>query len=370
MPGNSLGEVFRLTTWGESHGRAVGVVLDGCPAGLKLSREDIQRELDRRRVGQSSVTSSRQEGDQVEILSGVFEGCTTGTPIAMLVWNEDADSSKYDKIRDLFRPGHADYTYFVKYGIRDHRGGGRSSARETVGRVAAGGVAKRLLAEHGMVVTAYTRQVGGVEIQTIDLAEIEKNAVRAPDREAAARMVERILEVKAEGDSIGGIIEVLVTGMVAGLGEPVFDKLDADLAKALFSIGAVKGVEFGDGFRMAKQRGSEVNDPMLTREGEVIFESNHAGGLLGGISSGADLLLRMVVKPTSSISKRQRTIDLQGQPSDIEVEGRHDPCICPRVVPVAEAMVALVLADHLLRQRTSRLAEGTATSDLEQGDGF
>jgi chorismate synthase len=353
--GNTFGTVFRITTWGESHGAAVGVVIDGCPAGLELTEADVQRELDRRRPGQSSITTPRKESDTVQILSGVFEGVTTGTPISMLVWNEDVDSSKYEALRELYRPGHADFTYEAKYGIRDYRGGGRASARETVGRVAAGAVAKKLLATAGIRVVGFTRQLGSIRADQVNLEEIERNPVRAPDAEAARLMVQAIETVRQEGDSLGGIVEVWGLGVPAGLGEPVFDKLDADLGKAMLSIPAVKGVEIGMGFEAAKVRGSQSNDEFTSEGGRIVPRTNNAGGILGGISTGADIVVRIAVKPTSSISRPQMTVDRTGRPVPVEVKGRHDPSICPRVVPVAEAMMALVLADHWLRQRLARL---------------
>jgi chorismate synthase len=352
VAGNSFGELFRITTWGESHGRAIGVVVDGCPAGLELSDEDIQRDLDRRRVGQSKVTSARQEEDRVEILSGVFQGRTLGTPISLLMWNKDADSSKYEPIKDIYRPGHADYTYDAKYGIRDHRGGGRSSARETACRVAAAAIGKKLLSTVGTSIYGFTRQVGSIEAQAFDVDEIERNPVRCPDREAAKHMEALILAVKAEGDSIGGIVEVVAMGVPPGLGEPVYDRLDADLAKAIMSINAIKGMDIGLGFRSVALKGSEHNDAFYTdAQGRVRTRTNHAGGMLGGISNGEDIIVRLAVKPPSSISKSQSSVTKTGAAVELEVHGRHDPCLCPRAVPVAEAMVALVLADHWLRWR-------------------
>ncbi|MDD4093024.1 MAG: chorismate synthase [Methanothrix sp.] len=362
MSANTFGTIFRITTWGESHGRAVGVVLDGCPAGLAIAAEDIQKELDRRRPGQSRASTARKEEDKVEILSGIFEGHTTGTPISLLVWNKDANSSAYDLLRNRPRPGHADYTYQMKYGLRDHRGGGRASARETVGRVAAGAVAKKLLQESGIRIVAYVTELGGIkaEIETHDLVELfsraESNAVRCPDAAAAERMMARLDDVRAEGDSLGGIVEIVAEGVPAGLGEPVFDKLDADLAKALMSIGAVKSVEIGAGLEAAALTGSEMNDPLVLRNGKVGFESNNAGGILGGISTGQEIICRIAVKPTPSIARLQKTVDLsRNESAEIEIKGRHDPAIPPRIVPVAEAMVALVLADHLLRSRAARV---------------
>ena len=362
MSGNTFGTLFRITTWGESHGRAVGVVVDGCPAGLTLAAEDIQVEMDRRRPGQSRVSTQRMEEDRVEILSGIFEGRTTGTPISLLVWNRDANSSAYDALRDRPRPGHADFTYQMKYGLRDHRGGGRASARETVGRVAAGAIAKKLLAEEGIEVVGYVAELGGItaEILPSDMSELrvkaESNPVRCPDIVAAQKMLELLDQVRAEGDSLGGLVVVFAVGVPAGLGEPVFDKLDADLAKALMSLGAVKAVEIGAGLESARMRGSEMNDPLVPKGGKVEFESNNAGGILGGISTGAPIVCRIAVKPTPSIAKPQNTVDLKsGEAAEIEIRGRHDPAIPPRIVPVAEAMMALVLADHLLRNRAVRI---------------
>ena len=362
MSGNRFGRIFSITTWGESHGPAVGVVVDGCPSGLAIAAEDIQKELDRRRPGQSRASTSRQEKDQVEILSGIFEGRTTGTPISLVVWNKDADSSAYDLLRDRPRPGHADYTYQMKYGIRDHRGGGRASARETVGRVAAGAVARKLLEEWGIHIVAYVTELGGIRavLPPAELmilrSQAESNAVRCPDPAAAERMLERLEAVRKEGDSLGGMVEIVAEGVPAGLGEPVFDKLDGDLAKALMSIGAVKAVEIGAGRECAGLKGSEMNDQLLYRDEEVGFESNRAGGILGGISTGEPIVCRIAVKPTPSIARLQRTVDLaREEAAEIEIKGRHDPAIPPRIVPVAEAMVALVLADHMLRQRAAKV---------------
>ncbi len=356
MAGNSFGQLFRVTTWGESHGEAVGVVIDGCPAGLELCAEDIQHDLDRRRPGQSTLTTSRQEPDRVEILSGLFRGQTMGTPLALWVENRDVDSEKYRELEEVFRPAHADYAYWVKYGLRDHRGGGRASARETVGRVAAGAVAKKLLSLEGLRILGYTWQVGEVQAQRFDAEEIEKNPLRCPDGEQAAQMAQLILKLKGQGDSIGGIVGVTATGVPPGLGEPVFDKLDADLAKALMSIGGVKGVEIGAGFGAGILRGSQNNDLFCHREGSLSMRGNQAGGVLGGISTGQELVLRLAVKPTPSIALPQKTVDRQGREQTLRIRGRHDPCLCPRIVPVAEAMVAVVLADHLLRQRAARVS--------------
>lgn len=356
MPGNSFGHTFRLTTWGESHGEAVGCIVDGCPAGLAVAVEDIQRELDRRRVGQSRVTSARQEADQVQILSGIFEGRTTGTPISMLVYNTDARPGNYADIKDLYRPGHADYTWDAKYGFRDWRGGGRSSARETIGRVAGGAIAKLLLATAGVRIVAYTLALGDLRAHIIDEDEIERNIMRCPDAEVAARMVEQVEAARRSRDSLGGIVEVRARGVPPGLGEPVFDKLQADIGKAMFSIPAIKGVEIGEGFGVVNLRGSENNDPFMQREdGSIGTITNRHGGILGGISTGEEIVVRLAAKPPASIAQPQQTVDYAGNPATIEVHGRHDPTVLPRLVPVAEAMLALVLADHLLRQRTARL---------------
>ena len=342
-----FGKLLTITTFGESHGPAVGVILDGCPPGVPLDAAAVQRDLDRRRPGQSAVTTQRREPDAVEILSGVFEGVTTGATIAMVVRSVDARPQDYAALKDIFRPGHADYTYYAKYGVRDYRGSGRSSGRETVGRVAAGAVARRVLEREGARVQAYTVQVGDRIAQERDLARAEENSVRCPDAAAAAEMERAILAAREAGDSLGGVVEILASGVPAGLGDPVMDKLDATLAHGLMSIGAVKGFEVGEGFASARRRGSEMNDRM-TPGG---FTSNHAGGILGGISTGQPILLRIAVKPPSSIALPQRTVDRAGAEREFAISGRHDPCLCPRVVPVAEAMTCLVLADALLRQR-------------------
>jgi len=352
--GNTFGKAFSITTWGESHGPAVGVVIDGCPPGLELSEADIQHELDRRRPGQSEISTPRKEEDKVEIVSGLFEGKTTGTPIAMLVRNRDADSSTYDRIKNTPRPGHADYTYQVKYGIRDHRGGGRSSARETIGRVAAGAVAKKILARHGIEILAHVIELGGIRASPVTVDDIrsivESNPVRCADPEAARLMLERVKQARGAKDSVGGVVEILALGVPPGLGEPVFDKLDADLAGALMGIGAVKGVEIGAGFSAATMTGSQMNDPFDIQNGRVVCSTNNAGGILGGISSGETIICRIAVKPTPSIARPQNTVDMSDMSrTEIIIEGRHDPTIPPRIVPVAEAMMALVLADHILR---------------------
>jgi len=353
MAGNSFGEIFRITTWGESHGPAIGVTIDGCPAGLAIDEKFIQKELDRRRPGQSKVTTARGELDKANILAGVYDGLSTGTPISIIIYNKDADSSKYDNLKDVFRPGHADFTYAQKYGLRDHRGGGRSSARETACRVAAGAVAKLLLKHSKVKINAYTVQVGKIKAATCDLKVIEKNTVRCCDMEAAKKMESAIMRAKKAGDSLGAIIEIVARGVPIGLGEPVYDKLEADLGKAILSINAIKGVEFGAGFAAASMKGSEFNDPLTP--GKWNFAKNDAGGILGGISTGQDISMRLVIRPTASISQKQSTVNTKGKKEDIQVLGRHDPCLAPRAVPVAESMVALVLADHLLRNRTSRI---------------
>ncbi len=354
--GSSFGRIFRLMTWGESHGPALGVVVDGCPAGIPLTVEDIQYQLDRRRVGQSAVTTPRAESDRAEILSGVFEGVTTGAPISIITYNRDVDSSKYEPLRDVFRPGHADFTYWAKYGHRDHRGGGRSSARETWGRVAAGAIARKIIATAGCEVYGFVRELGGIAMETFDREEIERNIVRCPDPVAAERMIEAILQAKAEGDSLGGIVEVRATGVPVGLGEPTFDKLDALIGQAMLSIPAVKAVEIGDGFAVSRTRGSQANDWFYAEAGRVRTRTNSAGGMLGGISTGEDIIVRLAVKPTSSVSRPQQTVSTSLEPRTIVVEGRHDPSVCPRAVPVAEAMLAIVLADLLLWNRAARIA--------------
>lgn len=376
MPGSSFGQVFRVTTAGESHGPGNVVVIDGCPAGLPLSVDDLVPDLARRRTAQSAIVSQRREGDAPEILSGVHEGITTGTAIAILVRNEDARSRDYDALAGLYRPGHADYTYDAKHGRRDPRGGGRASARETVARVCAGAVAKKLLATlHGTEVLGYVVQVGSVRCASPDPTRISldaielnpdgtPNEVRCPDPEAAPRMRALIEEVRKDRDSIGGVAEIVARGVPRGLGEPVFDKLKADLAKALFSLPAVMGVEVGSGFACASLRGSEHNDTLVPTTdatdasgGVPVLRTatNHAGGMLGGISNGMPIVMRAAVKPTSSIPRAQTTVDVHGAPREVLVTGRHDPCLLPRFVPMAEAMVAITLADHALRQRSARL---------------
>lgn len=347
MSGNTFGELLKITTWGESHGKGVGVVIDGCPPNIPLDERMIQSMLDRRRPGKSPASTARKEPDQAVIMSGVFDTVTTGTPIMIMVANKDADSGAYEPYSDLFRPGHGDITYMAKYGIRDWRGGGRASARETVARVAAGAVAKAILGREHVEIFAYTLQLGGITAQKCDPDMIHKNRFCCPDMEAAEKMEERVVQVKKMGDSIGGIVEILARGVPAGLGDPVFDKMDADLAKALMSIGAVKGVEIGSGFEAAAKLGSENNDP-ITPQG---FSSNNAGGILAGISNGDDIVIRVAVKPIPSILIEQKTIDASRNPTTISTRGRHDVSAIPRINVVCEAMVYLVIADHLLRQR-------------------
>ncbi len=349
MPGNSFGQIFRITTWGESHGPALGVVIDGCPPRLPLSETPIQKALDRRRPGKGGVAeTTRKEPDRVEILSGVFNGLTTGTPISLAIRNKDAKSRSYSKLERLFRPGHGDFTYWKRYGIRDHRGGGRSSGRETAARVAAGAVAQILLDTENIAVRAYTVALGGVHTEKRNLSEINENRLFCPDNNAAGEMERRAAEARKAGDSLGGIVEIVAAGVPPGLGDPVFDKLDAALAGALMSIGAVKGVEIGSGFRAAELTGARNNDP-ISPQG---FLSNNAGGILAGISNGEPVVARVAVKPIPSISIEQDTIDIDGRPVKLSVKGRHDISAIPRIVPVCQAMVRLVLADHLLRTRT------------------
>ncbi|MCA8836853.1 MAG: chorismate synthase [Gammaproteobacteria bacterium] len=349
MPGSSIGKLFCLSSFGESHGRAVGVVVDGCPPGLELSAADIQPDLDRRRPGQSRYVTQRSETDQVEVLSGVFEGKTTGTPIALLIGNSDAKPKDYDDIRDVFRPGHADYTYQAKYGIRDHRGGGRSSARETAARVAAAAIARKYLAQRlGIAVRACLCTMGPLQAQTYDWSAVENNPFNWPCPEQVPELEKLINTVRKAGDSIGAEVLLEATGVPPGLGDPVFDRLDADIAKAMMSINAVKAVSIGDGFAVVGQRGSEHRDEMLP-EG---FASNHAGGVLGGLSSGQPIIVRMAVKPASSILIKGRTVDTSGQPRTVVTKGRHDPCVGIRAVVIAEAMMLITLMDHFLRQQS------------------
>jgi chorismate synthase len=362
MP-NSFGKLFRVTTWGESHGPAVGAVVDGCPPRLPVEVSEIQAELDRRRPGQSDIVTPRKEEDRVEILSGIFEGRTTGTPISMLVRNADQRPGAYDEMRDKFRPSHADFTYQAKFGIRDHRGGGRSSARETIGRVAAGAIAKKILSVGGQTLTGAPVEIRAFLTQVHDivapaealqafptLAEVEATAVRCPHRPTAEKMIERIKAVRSEGDSVGGVIECRIRGVPAGLGEPVFDRLEADLAKAMLSLPATKGFEIGSGFAGARRRGSEHNDVFETRDGRVHTVTNRSGGTQGGISNGEEIVFRVAFKPTATILRPQQTVDVHGAATELMGRGRHDPCVVPRAVPIVEAMAALVLVDHWMRQ--------------------
>lgn len=348
MSGNSFGKLFTVTTFGESHGPALGCIIDGCPPGLELTEADLQIDLDRRKPGQSRYTTQRREEDQVKILSGVFEGKTTGTPIGLLIENTDQRSKDYSDIKDTFRPAHADYTYMQKYGVRDYRGGGRSSARETAMRVAAGAVAKKYLKEVlGVEVRGYLSQLGPIKIDLIDWNQVEQNAFFCPDANKVAELEEYMQSLIKDGDSVGAKITVVATNVPPGLGEPIFDRLDAELAHALMSINAVKGVEIGDGFDVVAQRGTQHRDE-ITPEG---FLSNHAGGILGGISSGQEIIAHLALKPTSSLRIPGRSVDVHGNPVEVITKGRHDPCVGIRATPIAEAMMALVLMDHLLRHR-------------------
>lgn len=354
--GSHFGTLFRISTWGESHGGGVGVVIDGCPPRLPLSEEDIQPDLDRRRPGQSDIVTPRKESDTCRILSGVFRGVTLGTPISILVPNTDARPEAYSEMETHFRPSHADFTYQEKYGVRNWEGGGRSSARETIGRVAAGAIAKKVLRTlyPGLEILAWVSEIHGipatVDLDAVTFEEIESNAVRCPDGAAAAKMIERIKEVRAKGDSVGGLIECVIRGCPVGLGEPVFDRLEADLAKAMLSLPATKGFEIGSGFAGARLRGSEHNDAYVVREGKVRTSTNRSGGVQGGISNGEPVFFRIAFKPTATIAKSQDTVTTGGQESQLAARGRHDPCVLPRAVPMVEAMAALVLCDHALRQ--------------------
>lgn len=348
MPGNSFGEAFRVTTFGESHGVALGCIVDGCPPGLELEATDMQFDLDRRKPGASKFATQRKEGDQVKILSGVFEGVTTGTSIGLLIENENQKSKDYSEIKDLYRPAHADYTYNQKYGVRDYRGGGRASARETAMRVAAGAIAKKYLKQrHGIEVRGYLSQMGDIKIDLVDWDVVNQNPFFCPDVTKIPALEEMIDSLRREGNSIGAKVTVVASGLMPGLGEPVFDKLDADLAHGLMGINAVKGVEIGDGFAVVAQKGTEHRDEMSPNG----FSSNSAGGVLGGISSGQDIVAHLALKPTSSITQPGKTIDVSGASRDIVTKGRHDPCVGVRATPIAEAMVALTLMDHLLRHR-------------------
>tara|TARA_B110000014_G_scaffold264482_1_gene266706 strand:- start:8597 stop:9688 length:1092 start_codon:yes stop_codon:yes gene_type:complete len=347
MSGNTIGKLFTVTTYGESHGEAIGCIVDGCPPGIILSEGDIQPALDKRKPGSSSFTTQRKENDLVKILSGVFDGKTTGTPISLIIYNQDQKSQDYNNIKDVFRPSHADYTYTQKYGFRDHRGGGRSSARETAMRVAAGAIAKKFLNGKGIFINGYLSEIGDLKITSINLDEINKNPFFCPDKSLVKEIEILIDTLRQEGDSIGAKISLIATGMPPGLGEPVFDKLDADLAQGLMSINAVKGVEIGNGFQVINEKGSEHRDE-ITPEG---FTSNSSGGIAGGISTGQDLLVSIALKPTSSIAKEGNTIDTKGNATKVEAKGRHDPCVGVRATPIAEAMMSIILMDHYLRNR-------------------
>lgn len=353
MAGNSFGEIFRITTFGESHGVALGVVIDGCPSNLPLNEEMVLKELARRKPGQSSITTERKEDESIEVLSGIFEGKTTGAPIAIVVRNKDQRPQDYDLLKDVYRPSHADYTYEQKYGIRDHRGSGRASARETVARVIAGAIAKQILSGYGISVTAYVSQVAHIKLEKayteLDLSLVEQNSVRCPDPTTAQQMLSLIEEVKAEGDSVGGTISCVITGTPVGLGEPVFDKLHADLGKAMLSINACKGFDIGSGFESITMKGSLHNDVFLSENSKIKTGTNHSGGVQGGISNGEDIYFRCAFKPVSTIRKEQQTVDTHAQTTTLSATGRHDPCVLPRAVPIVESMAALVLVDHLLR---------------------
>jgi chorismate synthase len=355
MP-NTFGKLFTISTWGESHGAAVGVVIDGCPPRLPLDEADVQGDLDRRRPGQSDIVSPRKEKDTVEILSGVFEGRTTGAPISMLVRNSDARPGAYDEMRDKFRPSHADFTYQAKYGVRDHRGGGRSSARETIGRVASGAIARKILALAGSVeIRAYVTRIHDISIPAglpasfPSLADVDASPVRCPDPATSAAMIRRIEEVRSQGDSVGGIMHCRIRGVPAGLGEPVFDRLEADLAKAMLSLPATKGFEIGSGFAGTLLKGSEHNDPFVPKKGGVGTTTNRSGGIQGGISNGEEIYFNVAFKPVATIMKPQATVDIAGNAAELTGKGRHDPCVLPRAVPIVEAMAALVLIDHWMR---------------------
>ncbi|MCG7966826.1 MAG: chorismate synthase [Candidatus Thiodiazotropha taylori] len=361
MSGNSIGKLFTVTSFGESHGPAIGCIVDGCPPGLALSEADLQHDLDRRKPGTSRHTTQRREADEVEILSGVFEGKTTGTPIGLLIRNTDQRSKDYSDIMDRFRPGHADYTYNQKYGFRDYRGGGRSSARETAMRVAAGGIAKKYLQQrYGILVRGYLSQIGPIRAEQFDWDQVEQNPFFCPDAAKVPEMEAYMDELRKEGNSIGARINVVASGMLAGLGEPIFDRLDADLAHALMSINAVKGVEIGDGFLCVEQKGTEHRDEM-TPEG---FLTNHAGGVLGGISSGQDLVASIALKPTSSLRLPGQTVNRSGESVEVVTKGRHDPCVGIRATPIAEAMMAIVIIDHLLRHRGQNMDVESGLADL------
>ena len=359
MAGNSFGEIFRITTFGESHGAAIGVVIDGCPAGLDIDLDFLQSELDRRKPGQSTITTQRKESDILKILSGIYEGKTIGSPIAIIIPNEDSKPEDYDHLKEAFRPSHADFTYQEKYGIRDHRGGGRSSARETAARVVSGAIAKLLLKKYGVTIQAYVSSVGELSVtkpyQSLDLSKADSNIVRCPDDEVAEQMITLIQDVRAKGDTLGGTISCVIQGCPTGLGEPVFDKLHADLGKAMLSINAVKGFEYGSGFAGTRLRGSEHNDAFAhDKDGKVITTTNHSGGIQGGISNGMDIYFNVAFKPVATLIQDQASVDNAGNDITLKGKGRHDPCVVPRAVPIVEAMAALVLVDHLLRHKATK----------------
>jgi chorismate synthase len=360
VPGNSFGKMFRITTCGESHGGALGVIVDGCPPNLEITEADIQQELDRRKPGQSTITTPRKEADSIRILSGVFEGKTTGTPILLLAYNVDAKPEDYQALKDVYRPSHADFTYFMKYGRRDFRGSGRASARETLARVAAGAIAKKYLKQHlNIEILSFVEQVGPIRAELdhtqVTLNAIENNSIRCPDQATAQQMIKLIETVKNEGDSIGGTIKGIIRNVPAGLGEPVFDKLSADLGKAMLSINAVKGFEIGSGFKGIFMRGSEHNDPFIIEKDFVKTKTNHAGGILGGISTGEDIYFRVAFKPVSTINKSQQTVNVLNQTVLLTATGRHDPCVLPRAIPIVDAMSALVIMDHYLRHKAQNV---------------
>ena len=352
---NTFGHLFRLTSFGESHGAGIGGVIDGCPPNVALDFDAIQQELNRRKPGQSRITTSRSEADEVQFLSGIYEGKTTGTPIGFIVWNKNQHSADYDNSAQVYRPSHADYTYDMKYGIRDPRGGGRSSARETIARCVAGAIAKQILAQEGIDIKAYTSQVGDIRLEgsykDYDLTRIEENAVRCPDPQKAAQMEELIFRIKGEGDTIGGVITGVITGVPAGLGEPVFGKLHAELGAAMLSINAVKGFEYGDGFDAAHYRGSERNDIFFNDNGRINVRTNHSGGIQGGISNGQDIYFRVAFKSVATLLREQETVDRDGNDTVLKARGRHDPCVLPRAVPIVEAMAAMTILDFLLINR-------------------
>lgn len=358
MAGNSIGNVFKITTYGESHGKGIGVVIDGCPAGVAIVIEDIIKDMDRRRPGQSSIVTQRKESDTPYIMSGVFEDITTGTPINIFIPNEDQRSKDYSHIKNKYRPSHADYTYQEKYGHRDYRGGGRSSARETAARVAAGAVAKKILNHYGVSVNAFVSRVGHLameDISSVDFSQVEKNPVRCPDQELAADMEAFIKSVKKEGDTVGGVVSCSISGCPVGLGEPVFDRLHADIGKAMLSINAVKGFEYGMGFKAAEMRGSKHNDLFENVEGDIVTKTNNSGGIQGGISNGMEIYFSVAFKPVATIIPAQDSVDIEGNHAIVEGKGRHDPCVVPRAVPIVEAMAAITIVDHLMRNKLSKI---------------